>query len=182
MGLFSFFNRRDKPEKKDHTALLPQNLTFAELSDKAYDYLREKQQNCQSVFKLGDYKRWYYDQVTGVLTFSDNEADKLRIDFEDVGSFSLKSNTWLWAWDNPHVQEKVRSEITMVRDFGQARNFELLTTPQWEAEEPDAWQMTAIAAYLMQAKGAYRAPSSNGQLYSFFIFKTICWTDLTKLN
>jgi len=163
-------------------ASLPTDLSFEELSRKAYTYLREKQQYCQSVFRLGEYERWHYDQTTGILTFGDNNTDKLHIDFEDVGSYSLKSNTWLWAWDNPHVQENVRSEITLVRDFGEARNFSRLITAKFDAEEHDAWEMTAIAAYLMQAKGAYRAPSSDGQLYSFFIFKTISWADITKLN
>lgn len=162
--------------------MLPSDLSFEDLSRKAYAYLQEKQQYCQSVFKLGEYERWYYDQSTGILTFSDNGVNKLHIEFEDAGSFSLKSNTWLWAWDNPHVPEKVKSEITIVRDFGEARNFEPLIKPKWEGEEYDAWKMTAIAAYLMQAKGAYRAPSSNGQLHSFFVFKTISWADVTKLN
>ena len=33
--------------------------------------------------------------------------------------------------------------------------------------------MTAIAAYLMNAKGAYRVPSKDSNLYSFMIYKDI---------
>ncbi|MBO9659736.1 MAG: hypothetical protein J7527_13020, partial [Chitinophagaceae bacterium] len=118
----------------------------------------------------------------GELTFSKNKIKKLIIDYENVGSVSFKSNTWLWAWDNPHLEEKIKSEITMVKRYGETRNFEKLITPKWTADEYDGWEMTAIGAYLMQAKGAYRVPSSDGSLYSFMLFKEIRWADGVNPN
>lgn len=35
----------------------------------------------------------------------------------------------------------------------------------------NAWEMTIVAAYLMNAKGAYRVPTEK--LYSFMIFKDV---------
>jgi hypothetical protein len=151
------------------------SLSFKALSKKAYDYLYAQQDTCEAVYKIGGYQRWYYDQPTGKLTFSDSGVAKLIIDYEEVGSLSLKSNTWLWAWANPHLEEVVKSEISRVRDYGKKRDFKKLTDRKWKADEYDGWEMTAIAAYLLKAKGAYRVPSSDSLLYSFMIFKDIQW-------
>lgn len=127
------------------------------------------------MYSIDWYEDWFYDQLTGELTFS--KIKKLIIRYESVGSVSFRSNTWLWAWDNPHLEEKIRSEITKVRDYGIKRDFGKLITPKWEADEYDGWEMTAISAYLMQAKGAYRIPASDNSLYSFMLFKEIQWAD-----
>lgn len=87
------------------------------------------------MYSIDWYENWFYDQLTGELTFSRNK--KLIINYESVGSVSFKSNTWLWAWDNPHLEEKMGSEITMVRNYGIKRDFGKLITPKWEADEYD---------------------------------------------
>lgn len=152
-------------------------ISFEALSKKAYEYLNQQQDTCNTVYKIGHYQNWYYDQYTGELTFSDSGIKKLIIDYEEVGSLSFKSNTWLWAWANPHLEEKIKSEIGKVRDYGQKRSFERLTNPKWKADQYGGWEMTAIAAYLMKAKGAYRVPSSDSMLYTFMIYKNIRWAD-----
>jgi hypothetical protein len=173
-------------ETRQRTSASPLNeldsISFANLSTKSYQYLNEQQAICDSIYKIGKYEHWFYDQFTGKLTFNDFGVNKIEIDFEEVGSLSFISNTWLWAWANPHVEEKVKSKINMVRDFGIKRSFQKLKTEKWKADEYDGWEMTAIAAYLMKAKGAYRVPSSDSSLYSFMIFKTIRWLDTSKLK
>lgn len=152
-------------------------ISFKDLSQKAYEYLEREQELANNVYHINDYEHWQYDQLTGELTFSDSGVKKLIIDYEEVGSISFKSNTWLWAWENPHLEWKVKSEIGMVRAYGRKRGFEKLANPKWTADLYDGWEMTAIAAYLMKAKGAYRVPSSDSLLYSFMIFKNIRWAD-----
>lgn len=181
MGLFSLFGCGIKSQKNKSQKLSElDTISFEELSKKAYDYLYSQQDTCNSMYQIGQYQNWYYDQYTGKLTFSDSGVTKLIVDYEEVGSLSFQSNTWLWAWDNPHLEEKVKSQIGMVRVYGLKRGFEKLANPKWTADEYDGWEMTAIAAYLMKAKGAYRVPSSDSMLYSFMIFKDIRWPDTTK--
>lgn len=176
--IFSLFGCEDKSNNavNKRTSELD-TISFDELSDKAYEYLRRQQDTCNTVYKIGNYQNWFYDQTTGELTFSDNGIKKVIVDYEEVGSLSFKSNTWLWAWANPHLEEKIKSEIGTVRDYGRKRDFEKLTNSKWAADEYDGWEMTAIASYLMKAQGAYRAPTSDSMLYSFFIYKNIRWAD-----
>ena len=178
MGLFSLPGSRSKSRKnnkKDQPDL--DTISFEELLRISYKYLYDQQDICKRDYQLLDYQRWFYDQETGELTFSDNGITKLIIDYEEVGSLSLKSNTWLWAWGNPHLEEKIKSEIGVVKDYGERREFEKLTDAQWTADEHDAWEMAAIASYLMQTKGVYRVPTEDKMLYSFMIFKNIRWPE-----
>jgi hypothetical protein len=152
-------------------------ISYNDLLDKSYDYLTEQQDICRDKYKLSTYQNWFYDQETGELTFSDNGIKKLIIKYEDVGSVSLKSNTWLWSWANETTEDIVKSQIGLVKEFGEKRQFEKLTSKQWTAEEVDGWEMTSISAYLLKAKGAYRVKTNNDSLFQFMIFKEIIWAD-----
>ncbi len=98
--------------------------------------------------------------------------------YEEVGSISKISNTWLWSWANPHLDDKIKTDISLVKEYGEKQNLEKLIKRKWNADEYDGWEMTAISAYLMKAKGAYRV--STEKTYSFKIYKEII--DLRKTN
>jgi hypothetical protein len=146
---------------------------FEILRKESYNYLIEQQKIIEDAYGIHKYEDWFYDQETGILTFSNAETkDKIvEIQYEEVGSISNISNTWLWSWANPHIEPKVRTEIEIVRDYGKENDLESLTKSKWIADEYDAWEMTAISAYLMKAKGAYRFPLEN--TFSFVIYKEI---------
>ncbi|WP_240100127.1 DUF6882 domain-containing protein [Christiangramia crocea] len=144
---------------------------FESLSKKAYEYLNQQQKYAEEEYGIGKYEKWFYDQETGLLTFSDNDEIKLKIKYESVGSISKISETWLWSWANEHLEQIVKSDIKKVKKYGEENNIEALTKRKWHADQYDGWEMTAISAYLMKAKGAYRVPTEN--TYSFMIFKDI---------
>lgn len=147
------------------------NDEFIDYLTIAHEYLTEQQEICQEEYGLGSYERWWYDQETGFLDFLNGDTLKVRIKYQEVGSVSKTSNTWLWAWDNPHLTDKIKQDSYLVKDFGEERGFLRLTKRKWEADEIDGWEMTAIAAYFLKAKGAYRVESEN--VYAFYIFKEI---------
>jgi len=183
MGFFSFFGCGNKSGKvKNNNTSELDTISFENLSKKAYEYLNKQQDICNNVYNIGAYQNWYYDQLTGELTFSNNGVKKLIIDYEEVGSVSEVTNTFLWAWANPHLEEKIKSEIVKVKEFGLKRNFDKLIDAKWKADQYDGWEMTAIASYLLKTKGAYRVPNTENKLFSFMIFKNIRWADSTHLN
>ena len=62
-----------------------------------------------------------------------------------------------------------------VRTFGEAHGIAQLTTPKWEASPTDGWEMTSISAYVLQAKGGYRAPTDRG--FAYMVFTSVRWAD-----
>ena len=149
---------------------------FEILRKKSYNYLTEQQKIIEDNYGIHKYEDWFYDQETGIITFSNAETkDKIiEIQYEEVGSISKISETWLWSWANPNSDSKINTEIKIVKDYGAENNLESLTKSKWLADEYDAWEMTAISAYLMKAKGAYRFPLENTLL--FVIYKEIMKT------
>ncbi|WP_409035712.1 DUF6882 domain-containing protein [Pedobacter africanus] len=67
-----------------------------------------------------------------------------------------------------------------VKSYGESRGFKKLIDRKWKADEIDGWEMTAIAAYVLKAKGAYRVPSKDEKLFLFMIFKNIKWVDTIR--
>lgn len=183
MGFLSLFGCGDN-SKKDKNIQVTEldTISFENLSKKAYEYLNKQQDICNRIYRIHTYENWFYDQLTGELTFSDKGVKKMIIDYEEVGSVSEVTNTFLWAWGNPHLEDGIKSEIFKVKEYGHKRNFEKLINPKWKADQYDGWEMTAIASYLLQTKGAYRVPNIENKLFSFMIFKNIRWADTTHVN
>lgn len=152
-------------------------VSFEQLSKISCEYLKKQQTYCQEKYKIGKYERWDYDQSTGKLIFSSNGVQKVIIDYEEVGSVSLTSNTWLWAWGNSSIEENVKTEISLVRSYGIKRGFKNLFNAEWSANIVDGWDMAAISAYILKAKGVYRAPGRDNKLFSFMLFKKITVID-----
>lgn len=146
---------------------------FEILRKEAYKYLIEQQKIIEDTYGIHKYEDWFYDQETGIITFSNAETKDIIVEmqYEEVGSISKISETWLWSWANQHIEPKVKTEIEIVKKYGNENNLELLTKSKWFADEYDAWEMTAISAYLMRAKDAYRFPLENA--FSFVIYKEI---------
>lgn len=147
------------------------NSLFDEFSQVAYDYLIEQQEIIKKKYNIHQYENWFYDQETGILTFSNNQDNIVEFYYEEVGSISKISNTWLWSWANPHLEEKIKTDINAVKIFGENNNYQLLTKRKWLADDYDGWEMTAVSAYLLKAIGAYRIPLEN--TFTFVVYKEV---------
>jgi hypothetical protein len=133
--------------------------------DMAMEYLKARQDRLQSEFALGTWKRYDYDQNIGTLTFSSEGKVGVIADMYVVGTTSKNSGTWLWSWCNPWILGRVKHCMQDVREYGEVHGLEKLTTAEWPGDERDGWEMTAAAAFILKAEGAYRAPDGDGALF-----------------
>lgn len=143
----------------------PEYETF---SREATDYLKARIEHAKAQFGIGSFPRYEYDLFRGEIWWSDVGAPKVRGRVTIVGTTSTKSNTWLWSWANPHFSDVILGDIDKVRALGEAEAITKLTEEKWEADEVDGWEMTAIAARLLEAQGAYRSPGKNGFLFLLY--------------
>jgi hypothetical protein len=60
-----------------------------------------------------------------------------------------------------------------VREYEEAHSLLKLASAYWSADEEDGWQMTAVSAYLLKAKGAYRSPDERG--FTFMVMTDVRW-------
>jgi hypothetical protein len=71
----------------------------------------------------------------------------------------------MWGWANESLPAKVTEGMTKVRAFGEAEKIAELTQAELPDDEHLGWELAAIAAKLLNAKGAYRCPGENGFVY-----------------
>lgn len=113
--------------------------------------------------KYGKYARWDWDYERSVLTFSDPEKAALHIDASIAGT--TEGNSWEWAWANRNLNPHTKVDMVKVREFGEAKKFDKLTTAFLDADEYTGWEMTAAAVHILGSPGSYRFPTERGFCY-----------------
>jgi len=134
---------------------------FEEFVHPIFHELMEKNERFKEVY--GGRARWDWDDVAVTLTFSDPVKSTVRIDVSVVGS--IEGNSWQWSWANKNYKDRSRIGMDKVREFGEEKGYEALTSGFLEADEYTGWEITAIAAHLLNAPGAYRFPTDSGHVY-----------------
>lgn len=135
---------------------------------KAFDRLVQLNNGLKDKYKLSSYERFDYDQRSGEFVFSDNGMAKVIAKFQVVGSVSSNESTWLWSWANAYILETACDQILRVREFGMENSIRKLVEPKWTAVEADGWEMAAVSAAILNAKGAYRCPNKSGALFVIY--------------
>ena len=152
-------------------------MPYIEFAKNCVVDLVDTQSELESIYAIHDYENWFYNQATGLLTFSTGD-DELNFKYVKVGSFSKKSNTWKWSWDNEHTLPNVKDEAIQVKEFGEKNGYKKLTEGYFASSEEEAWEFTAIAARLIKGIGAYR-PTSE-QLLIFMVLTEFVDTETAK--
>lgn len=125
--------------------------------------------NEQFFNRYGRHKRWDWDNEAVTLTFSDPALPTICVDVTMAGT--VEGNSWEWSWANTNIPSHSKLDMEKIREFGQANGYDKLTTAFLEADEFTGWEMTAVAAHLLGAPGAYRFPTENG--YCYLIYRRI---------
>lgn len=151
-------------------AASPSFDVYAEACD---SHLQHLQANLEHVYHLSHYEHFHWSQSDGQLIFSDHGKIKVVADVQFVGDISTISSTWLWAWANHTVLPKMKLGSIRVRNYGAKHGYGKLVKAEWDATQDDGWEMTAVAASILNAKGAYRSPGGNG--FQFLVITDIHW-------
>lgn len=103
-----------------------------------------------------------------MVTFKVDD-DLVFREVEIVGTYNTSDQTFMWAWDNPSVDEDLQEVAGMVREYGETYGIASFTTHHLKCSEDDAWNFAAVACHLAEAEGAYRGEFENGWVY--FVFR-----------
>ncbi|MBB2484506.1 hypothetical protein H5407_04615 [Mitsuaria sp. WAJ17] len=142
---------------------------FEAFRAEANEELQAKQASLQAVYNLSAHGRWWFDQEAETLQFFDAQ-DRLRVEADviHVGSYSRRSDTWLWAWANVSLLPKLRAKAEALRALESATGYAVFgEADTFEADEPMAWELAAIAVKHLDAMGCYRAPNADESCLSF---------------
>ncbi len=111
-------------------------------------------------FKLAA-SQWTVDQDQGIIRFDRTDGALVTAPIQIVGSWNPKNEIFTWGWDHPSVQTRLRGDAERTRWFGDKHNVAELTDRTVRCTEAEAWRMTAVAAKVNAASGAYRGPTEG---------------------
>jgi hypothetical protein len=149
------------------------HVALARLLESSIPYLQARQKELEVQYRISRYPRYDWYQETAELVFSDKGKPVVVADIQFVGSVSTRSGSWMWSWANGSLLESAKSKIRRVRTYGDTHSILKLACGYWDADEADGWEMTAISAFLLKAKGAYRSPDESG--FTFLLMTGIRW-------
>ena len=146
----------------------PAAKNWAEFLSKATAYLGGRQDAAKREFALESWERYDLDPTTGTFTFSTKGKPGVVAHALIVGSIAGRPQTWRWSWSDLSMPGSLTVPVSRVRKFGKDHGFKKLTHSRWPGDQTDGWKMTAAAAYILSAKGAYRAPYRDGAVFLIF--------------
>jgi hypothetical protein len=140
---------------------------YRELVSQSMEELRLKTAAHDRLWHLGD-AEWILDQDAATIAFSTADGLVATCPVQIIGTFNAADSTWLWSWDHPSVEPLLRDHATLVRAYGEAHDFERLTTRKLTSTEDECWEFTALACKLANAQGAYRGPAGSTLVFMTF--------------
>jgi hypothetical protein len=145
-----------------------QPADFQTLQKVSLNELKLKTDAHQRVWGLGRTKRWDLSQETGDLVFSLPDGLKAVAPAQIIGTYNTADHTWLWAWDNPSIDDKLKVDALKLRKYGEEHQIQKLTQRKWVGSEDDAWAMVALAVKLCGKQGGYRGPAGSTHVFIAF--------------
>jgi hypothetical protein len=143
----------------------------------SHDYVNARADFFASELSLGSFDTRKHDLGRGRMFYFKGGKAGVEAEIQVVGSILLENQMWLWSWADSRFSEEVVEDIQIVRFFGEQNDIKSLTKEKWRAAEGDGWDMSAIAAKLLQADGVFKCPDSRGSL--FIISKNLRWIGLS---
>lgn len=91
---------------------------------------------------------YHVDNIKGELVLRTSKKKKfVATDTQHIGTFGLKSKTWMWAWANyaSNIPEELLQASLQVKEFGEKAGIGKLTEPIiHDFDERDGWRLTAF--------------------------------------
>lgn len=145
---------------------------FEQFLAECTEALRRKNTSLEEEHGLGSFARWDHDSHTALLTFSNPGSDVVvEATTTSIGSYSLKTNTWLWAWANQSLPEAEREKSSALSQLYERTGMRVFGDAHIDCDEYLAWELTAASVEQLDSLGCYRAPC--GHLWIFLSIDSV---------
>ncbi len=112
---------------------------------------------------------WGFDGKTGLLSFSFGGIG-VSYAAQVVGSWSEKTQTFLWSWANSCVPPELAQAAAKAKAVGEERGCPLLTERKLDCDENLAMSLASAVSVMTDLPICYRAPGRDG-LYFYLVFR-----------
>ncbi len=134
--------------------------------------IHENQERAREVLGEPGSNNWYLDWATRTLRFSHRRDGALiaELPAQMVGSYSSRSDTWLWSWANKlsNLTPEIYRNAAMVRDLAEQEMPGTFLTAAGTFHPPSpafAYMVSVLCAGFGDAFGFYRCPHETGETW-----------------
>lgn len=138
----------------------------ADFMDAALDGLRAQTMAHSQGWSLGNEKSWAANLELGTITFTFDNGIVASTSIQVVGSYNPDGGTFMWAWDNPSIPDRLKAHSLLAKTWGKKNKQPQFTKSMIRCTEEEAWKLAATANRLADANGVYRGPADSS--YVFF--------------
>lgn len=150
--------------QKKLTELIFRPKKYEKYANKTCQKLTEFQDDFRKKYDTENYENWSYNQSNEILRlYSENK--EIYFKYIPVGTFSQKTNTWMWSWANENSVEPRKLQTLKVKEFGKKKNYINLTNDHFDGDKFTGWELTSIAFELIGGIGTYRVISDHLEVY-----------------
>ncbi|MDP1739305.1 MAG: hypothetical protein Q8L23_17920 [Caulobacter sp.] len=146
-------------------------LDFPKFRRDAVHALTDLNEGINATFGITAWERFDYDLGAGTLTFSHKGKARVVADIQVIGATDVD---FLWGWANAGWwPAALLEDVQKVRAWGEENGVADLVAPRLQGENLTelGWAMTAVAAKITGALGAYRP--MDGPRSLFFLYRSI---------
>ena len=144
-------------------------INYEKFANSEIQNLISIQNKFKEIFKIDSYENWFFDGETEILRFYNSGEDEIFFKYITIGTYSLKSKTWMWSWFNDSSIEKSKEQTLKIRHFGIENKYSKLTQGTFPSDEYDGWDFLAIGLETLGGIGVYKANSENLEKYMLLI-------------
>ena len=131
--------------------------------DGCLDSMKKKQDDMLRTYNFGRKNNnfiFYPKQKKFYLFDSKTNKAFFEAQFQVVGTFSPKSNTWRFGWANRYVPHDLKKTSLKLKEFGESNGLNIFSEPKVK-DDKLGLVFTAIAMKLSHAKGYYIVPAEG---------------------
>ena len=145
---------------------------FEDFLADAVEAVNAKNHLLRQGFGIGHFARWDYDGRRGELTFSNpGDAEVVVAETTSLGTYSLETETWLWAWANNSLPERVRERAEPLKRLSDRTGMRIFADPHSGCDEYLAWELAAASVQHVDGLGCYRGLTRH--LWAFWSIDTV---------
>ena len=105
-----------------------------------YDKLESKQQKFISDYNIYNFDEYWYDQIDVYYSLKNGQV-LLEFSVVFIGSWSGKSNSWMWSWANENVADYARSKSNCLKDLQNITGNEVFINSLFECDQEMAYEL-----------------------------------------
>ncbi len=111
---------------------------------------------------------WTVDLDRGVIEFTNQKGMLISAPVQVIGTYDTRDGSFMWGWDHPSVPSESAVAANAVKRFATRHALKNTSDVLVNISEQEAWEFTALAAYLTDAQGAYRGPAGTTLVFMTF--------------